>query len=988
MSSPCLGFRCLIRTALLIGHVAAALALTGCDCEGPRRSRPCASADDCPVGEVCIDRVCVAPPDSGARDSGGAPDAPGCVDSDRDGHFAMSDVCPIGDDCDDTARDAHPDAPESCRNEVDDDCDGTIDEPDCDCRRGDRVACFTGDEATRGIGACHAGIAVCVEPGMASECEGEMVAAEETCDFVDEDCDGDVDEMLRNACGACAPEPTEACGNDVDDDCDGLTDEDCDCDYRCECETGTSCVCSPPTEQPCYDGPFGTGGVGVCAGGRRDCEAEGDSLRWGACEGQVLPGTECEGGAADAIDQDCDGRIDEGCRDADADGSPWPLDCDDADATIRPGATEACNERDDDCDRVADEGATNACGGCGEPAAEDDCATSLDDDCDGIVNDGCACTVGATETCYRGPAATEGVANCRAGTHVCEGMEFAMWAPTCDDVLPAPEICNGLDDDCDGSVDERWATGSNACGFCDGTELCDAADNDCDGVVDEHVANRCGECAPDPVEVCDGIDDDCDGATDDGVVNACGSCPPTPCFLREWERPWDDCPEGSCDGIEEAPGEPGAITLGEASFTGNYIYIAVQGVNEISQIDTDTGVENWQRPSFGRDPSRTTVALDGSVWLGNRGLFTGNPADPNDSNVVHLDTDGNFICRADVTGGVRGVAIDADGNVWAGTWNDGRLVKISGSMVTGTGTAARCVILGTWSVGEQIYGLAADGAGRVWTSSVPNTVRFDIATETSTTFPNPARYGIAPDAAGRIWFGDWTAPTVGIHALNADGSTHLASSLATAVTAITVHPADGSIWGTRHGLNQVIAIEPSGAVRCTGAIPAGAGTHPHGIAPDRMGRLWVPMRFVSGAVNVFDTACRHLHTYPVDPGRELYSYSDMTGAILRTITTREGRWIQDFDSGYADADWYEVTWDATVPAGTGVRVEVRTASTQAGLATAPVCGGGGMFVGSPADISGCPGIADHRWLRVEVILTTTATGVRPVVRAVDAAWAY
>jgi hypothetical protein len=67
---------------------------------------------------------------------------------------------------------------------------------------------------------------------------------------------------------------------------------------------------------------------------------------------------------------------------------------------------------------------------------------------------------------------------------------------------------------------------------------------------------------------------------------------------------------------------------------------------------------------------------------------------------------------------------------------------------------------------------------------------------------------------------------------------------------------------------------------------------------------------------------------------------------------------------------------------------VRTADTRAGLGSAPVCGGAGMFTASPADISGCAGIGDHRWLRVEVILTTTMTGVRPVVRAVDAAWAY
>lgn len=69
---------------------------------------------------------------------------------------------------------------------------------------------------------------------------------------------------------------------------------------------------------------------------------------------------------------------------------------------------------------------------------------------------GSTCTTGEVQACYSGPAGTEGVGACQAGSRTCVSSgEFGSWGPCEAETGPSAEVCeNQIDDDCDGSVDE------------------------------------------------------------------------------------------------------------------------------------------------------------------------------------------------------------------------------------------------------------------------------------------------------------------------------------------------------------------------------------------------------------------------------------------------------------------------------------------------------------------------------------------------------
>jgi hypothetical protein len=296
---------------------------------------------------------------------------PDCPDADGDDFAVCGAGCqlPAGKacgDCDDTRPGVYPGASELC-NELDDDCDGQADEGN----PGGGASCSTGQQ-----GVCAAGTQTCVD-GSLSCVRNEAPSAEVCTGGLDDDFDGVVDAADTDcvptcadadgdgfaACGAgCQPPVGTPCGdcddtresvypgaveacNSRDDDCDGQTDEG-------NPGGGASCL---------------TGQLGLCAAGHRVCQ--GGTLE---CVADALPLPEvCSGG----LDEDCDGDVDGNdldcvpdCPDADGDGfavcgtgCQLPSgktcgDCDDTRPGVHPGATETCNDRDDDCDGQTDEG--------------------------------------------------------------------------------------------------------------------------------------------------------------------------------------------------------------------------------------------------------------------------------------------------------------------------------------------------------------------------------------------------------------------------------------------------------------------------------------------------------------------------------------------------------------------------------------------------------------------------------------------------------
>lgn len=319
-------------------------------------------------------------------------------------------------------------------------------------------------------------------------------------------------------CTNLPPSMTDTTCNDTDDDCDGIKDDD-------YVPTATSCgtgPCASTGQNQCINGVVtDTCSPGTPGGNDNDCDGADDNCNGTADEGYAPVGTSCGVGACyrTGLSNCVGGVVGSDC----VAGTPGMFD-------------NTCDGVDQNCNGAVDEGYASVLTMCGVGACAstgsttcyaggvivDSCmqgmgsmevCDSIDNDCDGMVNDGnpgggLPCTV----------PTTQGV--CAAGTTSCLSGAIACVQT----VFPTMETCDGLDNNCNGTPDEGTAGG--ACAVAGQQGPCATGAYVCNGAA----GLSCMQTVMPSPEVCDAIDNNCDGMLNNGIASvACTSSNPGIC---------------------------------------------------------------------------------------------------------------------------------------------------------------------------------------------------------------------------------------------------------------------------------------------------------------------------------------------------------------------------------------------------------------------------------------------------------------------------
>src|SRR5215213_2091676 len=437
----------------------------------------------------------------------------------------------------------------------------------------------------------------------------------------------------------------------------------------------------------------------------------------------------------------------------------------------------------------------------------------------------------------------------------------------------------------------------------------------------------------------------------------------------------------------------------------DFLWVAVSSKGTIVKINTQTGQvigEYFTSPSGQpKDPSRTTVDLNGNVWATNRagnsvvhvGLVeNGQCVDRNGNGLIETstgfgdikawtntggaNTNGGVSTAADEciihytkvnSFGTRHVSVNKDNDIWVSGTSGRRFDLLDG--VTGQIKRAEP------TVGFGGYGGLIDKNGVIWSSNPM--LRWDTSKPLTgasggnwTGFNHPS-YGLCLDSGGNVWNTSFGNNQIRKFASNGTLLGTFAQGDAFAQGCVVdknVH-----VW-VAHSLNRSTVGHLKNDGTYVGTITVQSG--PTGVAVDGSGKIWAT-NHNSGTVSRINpnagplgpdgvTRVGAVDFTTINLGGNLYNYSDMTGSTLSGIPG-SGTWSTVFDSQIVGAEWGRIGWTAKMCGDASLTVSV--ASSTNGTTFGPA-----QVVTNGTD----PTVANGRFLRIVVNFKRSSSGESPI----------